>query len=187
MYQRGSARTRQNADRSVRLEQTPSQASGVSGRGWAGKAEQSRAADPGNGTNAGKGGCGILAHKKSFVLYFDDFPCVEALPSDQRGELLSLLFRYAIAEDRAPTEPMELADQVPGLTDQTRMAFQFIAKTIRRDTMNWKEKEYRYQTAARRRMAKRSGGESIRRRDFQPERGDNSWMRKYIQQRDKGV
>lgn len=127
-----------------------------------------------------------MAHKKSFVLYFDDFPCVEHLPSDQRGELLSLFFRYAIAEDRAPTDAMELADQVPGLTEETRMAFQFIAKSIRRDTMCWKEKESRYQAAARRRMAAaKSEGESTRRRSSWPEKGDNSWMRKYIM-RDAG-
>lgn len=120
-----------------------------------------------------------MAHKKSFVLYFDDFPCVEHLPSDQRGELLSLFFRYAIAEDRAPTDAMELADQVPGLTEETRMAFQFIAKSIRRDTMCWKEKESRYQAAARRRVAQQSEGGTCR-REKQPEKGDNSWMRKYI-------
>ncbi|CDC68210.1 MULTISPECIES: DUF6291 domain-containing protein [environmental samples] len=121
-----------------------------------------------------------MAHKKSFVLYFDDFPCVEQLPSDQRGELLSLLFRYAIAEDREPTEPMALADQVPGLTEQTRMAFQFIAKTIRRDTVHWKEKERRYQEAARNRMAAQSDGQGTRRREKPPEKNDNSWMRKYV-------
>ena len=126
-----------------------------------------------------------MAHKKSFVLYFDDFPCVEQLPSDQRGELLSLFFRYAIAEDRAPTDAMALADQVPGLTEQTRMAFQFIAKTIRRDTVHWKEKERRYQEAARKRMAAQADGEGPRRREKQPEKRDNSWMRKYIM-RDAG-
>ena len=36
-------------------------------------------------------------HKKSFMLYFDNFPCVAALDAEQRGELLLLLYRYAMA------------------------------------------------------------------------------------------
>ena len=35
-------------------------------------------------------------HKKSFMLYFDNFPCVAALDAEQRGELLLLLYRYAM-------------------------------------------------------------------------------------------
>lgn len=37
------------------------------------------------------------------------------------------------------------------MTPETRMAFGFIAETIRRDTVRWREKHQRYQTAARRR------------------------------------
>ena len=44
-------------------------------------------------------------HKKSFMLYFDNFPCVAALDAEQRGELLLLLYRYAMAADKAPTDP----------------------------------------------------------------------------------
>ena len=40
-------------------------------------------------------------HKKSFMLYFDNFPCVAALDAEQRGELLLLLYRYAMAADKA--------------------------------------------------------------------------------------
>lgn len=121
-----------------------------------------------------------MAHKKSFVLYFDDYPCVEMLPSDQRGELFSLIFRYAIAEDERPTEPGELLAQVPGLTAQTQMAFQFIAKTIRRDTECWKDKHRRYQAAAQRRLAAQGKAERPHRREKPPEKNDNSWMRKYV-------
>ena len=41
-------------------------------------------------------------HKKSFMLYFDNFPCMAALDAEQRGELLLLLYRYAMAADRLP-------------------------------------------------------------------------------------
>ena len=60
-------------------------------------------------------------HKKSFMLYFDNFPCVAALDAEQRGELLLLLYRYAMAADKAPTDPEEVLRQHPGLREETRM------------------------------------------------------------------
>lgn len=87
-------------------------------------------------------------HKKSFMLYFDNFPCVAALDAEQRGELLLLLYRYAMAADKAPTDPEEVLRQHPGLREETRMAYRFLAETIRRDTEKWKEKQRRYQEAA---------------------------------------
>ena len=63
-------------------------------------------------------------HKKSFMLYFDNFPCVAALDAEQRGELLLLLYRYAMAADKAPTDPEEVLRQHPGLREETRMAYQ---------------------------------------------------------------
>ena len=91
-------------------------------------------------------------HKKSFMLYFDNFPCVAALDAEQRGELLLLLYRYAMAADKAPTDPEEVLRQHPGLREETRMAYRFLAETIRRDTEKWKEKQRRYQEAAARRQ-----------------------------------
>ena len=82
-------------------------------------------------------------HKKSFMLYFDNFPCVAALDAEQRGELLLLLYRYAMAADKAPTDPEEVLRQHPGLREETRMAYRFLAETIRRDTEKWKEKQRR--------------------------------------------
>ena len=64
-------------------------------------------------------------HKKSFMLYFDNFPCVAALDAEQRGELLLLLYRYAMAADKAPTDPEEVLRQHPGLREETRMAYRF--------------------------------------------------------------
>ena len=42
------------------------------------------------------------------MLYFDNFNSIAALPAEQRGELLLLLYRYAIAADKAPIDPEEM-------------------------------------------------------------------------------
>ena len=109
-------------------------------------------------------------HKKSFMLYFDNFPCVAALDAEQRGELLLLLYRY-------PTDPEEVLRQHPGLREETRMAYRFLAETIRRDTEKWKEKQRRYQEAA----ARRQGDGAISRQALeQAAPKDYSDIRKYL-------
>ena len=45
------------------------------------------------------------SQKKSFLLYFDNYPCLTALSDAQRGKLMLLLFRYAMEADRHPVEP----------------------------------------------------------------------------------
>ena len=62
------------------------------------------------------------------------------------------MYRYAMAADKAPTDPEEVLRQHPGLREETRMAYRFLAETIRRDTEKWKEKQRRYQEAAARRQ-----------------------------------
>ena len=91
-------------------------------------------------------------HKKSLLLYFDSYPCLAALPADQRGELLILLFRYAMAADQGPADPEVLLAEYPCLDGEARMAYRFLAETVRRDTEKWKAKQQRCQEAARRRM-----------------------------------
>ena len=116
-------------------------------------------------------------HKKSFMLYFDNFPCVAALDAEQRGELLLLLYRYAMAADKAPTDPEEVLRQHPGLREETRMAYRFLAETIRRDTEKWKEKQRRDQEAA----ARRQGDGAISRQALeQAAPKDYSDIRKYL-------
>ena len=116
-------------------------------------------------------------HKKSFMLYFDNFPCVAALDAEQRGELLLLLYRYAMAADKAPTDPEEVLRQHPGLREETRMAYRFLAETIRRDTEKWKEKQRRYQEAA----SRRQGDGAISRQALeQAAPKDYSDIRKYL-------
>ena len=119
-------------------------------------------------------------HKKSFMLYFDNYPSIATLPADQRGELLVLLYRYAMAAEEGSADPEEFADQFPNLTPETRMAYRFLAETIRRDTEKWVAKQRHYQSAAMRRM------EESGRKPGPPDRDDISWMKRFIQQRDKG-
>ena len=114
-------------------------------------------------------------HKKSFMLYFDNYPSIAALPADQRGELLVLLYRYAMAAEEGSADPEEFADQFPNLTPETRIAYRFLAETIRRDTEKWVAKQRHYQSAAMRRM------EESGRKPGPPDRDDISWMRPHIE------
>lgn len=120
--------------------------------------------------------------KKSFMLYFDNFNSIAALPAEQRGELLLLLYRYAIAADKAPIDPEEMLEQYPLLNDARRMAYRFLAETIRRDTEKWKDKQRRYQAAAARRWEARPSGAAGKE---EPDIEDVAWMKPYIDQRDK--
>ena len=114
-------------------------------------------------------------HKKSFMLYFDAYPSIAALPAEQRGELLVLLYRYAIAAEKAPTDPEEILGEFPDLAGETRVAYRFLAETIRRDTEKWKAKQRRYQEAAARRT------EDNPRKPSAPDRDDISWLRPHIE------
>ena len=114
-------------------------------------------------------------HKKSFMLYFDAYPSIAALPAEQRGELLVLLYRYAMAAERAPTDPEAILEAFPDLAGETRVAYRFLAETIRRDTEKWKAKQRRYQDAAARRTEE-SGKKTV-----PPGRDDISWMRPHIE------
>lgn len=128
-------------------------------------------------------------HKKSFVLYFDAYPCIAALPVEQRGELLLQLYRYAMAVDKAPTDPETILAQYPVLNSEGRMAFSFLAETIRRDTEKWKAKQRRYQAAAARRQESSpspppTGGGKTRGMP-QSDPNDVAWMKPYLEQREK--
>lgn len=120
-------------------------------------------------------------HKKSFMLYFDNFKSIAALSPEQRGELLLLLYRYAMAADKAPTDPKVILEQYPVLDGAGEMAYCFLAETIRRDTEKWKAKQRRYQAAAARRWEQLPA----RKERSQPDPSDVSWMKAYIDQRDK--
>ena len=90
--------------------------------------------------------------KKSFVLYFDAFENIAPLPLEQKGELLAALFQYAMDAAAGTGTPEGELARHPGMSPDTRMAFSFIAGTIRRDTEKWHAKHRRYRDAALRRL-----------------------------------
>lgn len=104
--------------------------------------------------------------KKGFVLYFSSYDNVAELSPEQRGELFSALYEYARAAAKDPAaEPRAVLSNRPAMDMEARMAFSFMAETIRRDTEKWWEKHRRYQAAARKRLGK----------DEPPSREQETW------------
>ena len=116
--------------------------------------------------------------KKSFLLYFDMYPSIHILPIEQKGMLLDTMFEYAQAAAERDSSPEEILARYPDMSQECRMAFRFIAETIRRDTEKWREKHRRYSEAAKVRWEKGRGkcdeGDSASRRDAE--------LRKYVHQ-----
>ena len=115
--------------------------------------------------------------KKSFLLYFDMYPSIRILPREQKGLLLDTVFEYAQAAEGGSL-PEEVLARYPDMSQECRMAFRFMAETIRRDTEKWREKHRRYSEAAKVRWEKERGkcdeGDSASRRDAE--------LRKYVHQ-----
>ena len=88
-----------------------------------------------------------------------------------------LLYRYAMAAEKAPTDPEEILREFPGLAGETRMAYRFLAQTIQRDTEKWKAKQRRYQEAAARRTEESS------RKAGTLDQEDVGWMRRFVEAR----
>ena len=62
--------------------------------------------------------------KRGFVLYFDNYPMIIALPPDQRGWLITALMEYAERLSRGEGLPPEdLLTRYPPLSPQTKTAF----------------------------------------------------------------
>ena len=105
------------------------------------------------------------SEKQSFVLYFDAYPSVEELPPDQRGELFSALYQYAI-DAAAGTGSLDTVLSPPsghgsGGPDGLRLH----GRCIQRDTDKWRAKHQRYREAALRRH-REAGGKTA---------GDDAW------------
>lgn len=79
----------------------------------------------------------MLNEKKSFLIYFDNAPMINALPPEQRGWLLSALLDYGDRVSRETLSPEAALPLYPHLEPQTQMVFQFIASTVDRDTRRW--------------------------------------------------
>ena len=87
----------------------------------------------------------ILEPKKSFILYLDSYPMFRMLSPEQRGWLFTAIYTYAqqLSQEEAAVQAGELetmeavANSIPEMEDQTRMAFSFVASSIYRDTRKW--------------------------------------------------
>ena len=105
-----------------------------------------------------------MAQKKSFLVYFDNYPMVQALPLEQRGLLLTALFEYGMAagEPDSPSLP-EILEAFPAMTEETRMACLFMCSNIHRDTQRWLGR----QAAQERRRAGQGSGTETGERTYQ--------------------
>lgn len=83
--------------------------------------------------------------KKSFILYLDSYPMFRMLSPEQRGWLFTAIYVYAqqLSQEEAAVQAGEVetieavAERIPEMEDQTRMAFSFVASSIYRDTRKW--------------------------------------------------
>ena len=85
--------------------------------------------------------------KKGFVVYFNNYPLMSALPFEQQGMLFSALMIYAdrVWRDRSVTLE-EVLEGFPRLSPEARMACGFMGAAIQRDTDAWlNRREYRQQ------------------------------------------
>lgn len=83
--------------------------------------------------------------KKSFLIYFDNYPMLAALPPEQRGWLLSALMIYADRVWRDGTVSIEeIMEQFPQLSSEARLVCGFMGANVQRDTQRWMSRQ-RYQ------------------------------------------
>ena len=76
--------------------------------------------------------------KRGFVVYFDNYPMLLALPPEQRGLLFTALMQYADGRWRGEvSDPEEVLERWPGMEPQARMGFRFMASAVDRDTQRW--------------------------------------------------
>ncbi len=76
--------------------------------------------------------------KNSFLLYLDNYPVLMTLPPEQRGWLLTALYVYAQRLSREEQADMtQIMEEFPQMTEQTQVAFGFMAGNICRDTQKW--------------------------------------------------
>ena len=90
---------------------------------------------------------------------------MEELPPDQRGELFSALYQYAIDAAAGTGSLDTVLSRHPDMAPAARMAFAFMGRCIQRDTDKWRAKHQRYREAALRRH-REAGGKPA---------GDDAW------------
>ena len=103
--------------------------------------------------------------KKGFILYLDNLHCMKALSDLQLGLLFRALAGYATAAAEGSAEetvtPGEVVTRYPDMDPAALMAYSFIAETIHRDTLKWKEKQQHYSDAAKGRERDRRSREEV--------------------------
>ena len=96
-----------------------------------------------------------MAQKRSFLLYFDNYPIIQGLSNEQRGLLLTALFHYAIAAIQPVGKTIEqVIETFPAMNDETKMACRFMCANIERDTQRWLSRQ---QGCARKKEEQGSG------------------------------
>lgn len=92
--------------------------------------------------------------KRGFVVYFDNYPMLLAMPPEQRGLLFTALMQYADGRWRGEvTDPEEVLVRWPDMGAQAQMGFRFMASAVDRDTQRWL---LRRQAGERRRQQSRA-------------------------------
>ena len=114
----------------------------------------------------------MAAKKMGFVLYFDSYDMLETIEPSQRGELLSALYRYALAVCKQDISPNEFVQSCDVLDADTRMAFRFMASNIRRDTAKWLTRQENCRAAALQNLAQSAEKRAVS--------GRTEGMKKYI-------
>ncbi len=94
--------------------------------------------------------------KRGFVVYFDNYPMLLAMPPEQRGLLFTALMQYADGRWRGEvTDPEEVLVRWPDMGAQAQMGFRFMASAVDRDTQRWLSQ--RQARALRRQQGDRPG------------------------------
>ena len=86
----------------------------------------------------GQEGYGLENKKTSFLLYFDNYPMLAALPPEQRGWLITALYLYADRLRRGEEIGMEeVLEAFPQMSEPAQMACSCMGSSILRDTRRW--------------------------------------------------
>ena len=78
--------------------------------------------------------------RSSILFYFDNFHRVADLPDDQLGVLFRALMECGEKEVNGEDGITGFEERYPGMSEKTKMAFSFMADTIRRDAAAYAEK-----------------------------------------------
>lgn len=92
-----------------------------------------------------------MKKRRSILFYFDNYHLVAGLPDAQLGLLFRALMECGQLEAEGQDGITDFAQRYPTMEEGTRMAFRFMADTLRRDAAAYREKCANYSAAAQRR------------------------------------